>query len=276
MGLERVNGRGRRGASRRSRAARSHLEHFDDLDHLDHLPRPAFFTRIRNMPSIDLPVRRGFGETLRRDAWWVQPAVVFAFFGVHRLLDLGGVPERALHVRAVSLAVLFPGSFGDSPHAWFGPKPGWWPSFAAVLAGAADPAGPRAGSVSPATTTAAPTTRRSGPTRRPAPSASRARAIAARASFPLDLPEHPPLLPVPRAGLPRACSRYDVWKALWFADPRPGRPSSASASARLCSPLNVVLPRRLHASAATRCGIWSAASSTVSSASPVRTPATSA
>ena len=28
------------------------------------------------MSSIQLPVRRGFGETLRRDAWWVQPAIV--------------------------------------------------------------------------------------------------------------------------------------------------------------------------------------------------------
>ena len=30
------------------------------------------------MASAPLPlVRRRFGETMRRDAWWVQPAIVF-------------------------------------------------------------------------------------------------------------------------------------------------------------------------------------------------------
>ena len=28
------------------------------------------------MPPTTLPVHRGFGETFRRDAWWVQPAIV--------------------------------------------------------------------------------------------------------------------------------------------------------------------------------------------------------
>ena len=33
------------------------------------------------MDSVSVPlVRRGFGQTLRRDAWWTTPAVVFLVF----------------------------------------------------------------------------------------------------------------------------------------------------------------------------------------------------
>jgi len=74
-----------------------------------------------------LPVR-GFGETSRRDSWWVQPTAVFlgistalaymtwaAFQGEHYWL--GGY-----------LSPLYsPEIFGDSPHSLFGPRPGWWP-----------------------------------------------------------------------------------------------------------------------------------------------------
>ena len=41
---------------------------------------------------------------------------------------MGRVPERALRVRQLSVAVLFAALFGDSPTRWFGPKPGWWPA----------------------------------------------------------------------------------------------------------------------------------------------------
>ena len=46
------------------------------------------------------------------------------------LCDVGGVPERALHLRPVSVAVLLARAVGRSPHAWFGPKPDWWPALA--------------------------------------------------------------------------------------------------------------------------------------------------
>lgn len=32
------------------------------------------------LPQLELPALRGFGETTRRDAWWLQPAVVFTVF----------------------------------------------------------------------------------------------------------------------------------------------------------------------------------------------------
>ncbi len=60
--------------------------------------------------SISVPVRvvqRPFGDTARRDTWWIQPLVVFlGIDDLPRLLDVGGVPGQSLHVRSVSLTVL--------------------------------------------------------------------------------------------------------------------------------------------------------------------------
>ena len=53
------------------------------------------------MSTLTAPVRltvRRFGETGRRDAWWIQPLVVFlGLVDLPRLRDVGGVPGRALH-----------------------------------------------------------------------------------------------------------------------------------------------------------------------------------
>ena len=72
--------------------------------------------------------RRGFGDTARRDLWWVQPLAVFlglsafivyatwaAFQGVH------------YHFGPYLSPFYSPELFGESSHSWFGPKPGWWP-----------------------------------------------------------------------------------------------------------------------------------------------------
>src|SRR5208283_1700202 len=78
--------------------------------------------------------QRSFGETMRRGAWWAQPLFVFlglstflvystwaAFQGTHYWLDQNG---------ANYLSPFYsPELFGSSPHAIFGPKPGWWPSW---------------------------------------------------------------------------------------------------------------------------------------------------
>jgi hypothetical protein len=70
---------------------------------------PASATRPPAMAQAasSLAPRR-FGETSRPDAWWVQPLVIFAAaLGVCDLFHLGGVSGKALHVRAVPVAVLF-------------------------------------------------------------------------------------------------------------------------------------------------------------------------
>ena len=70
---------------------------------------------------------RSFGETMRRDAWWTQPLVVFlglstflvystwaAFQGTHYWLDQNGADYLS--------PFYSPEIFGSSPHAIFGPN----------------------------------------------------------------------------------------------------------------------------------------------------------
>ena len=61
------------------------------------------------MHQVVIPLeRRGFGETMRRDAWWGQPLLTFVVLGgVRRLRDVGGAAGQALRVRAVPLPFLF-------------------------------------------------------------------------------------------------------------------------------------------------------------------------
>ena len=60
----------------------------------------------------------------------------------------------------------------------------------------------------------------------------------------------------------------DVWKAMWFADPATGA-ARVRHRRRHARPGRQRRPaRRLHASAATRCGTWSAAAGTRSRKSP--------
>jgi len=83
---------------------------------------------------MSLPVVRSFGETSRRDLWWLQPLAVFlglstfiiystwaAFQGDNYWLDKDG---------ANYLSPFYsPEIFGPSPHHWIGPKPDWWPGW---------------------------------------------------------------------------------------------------------------------------------------------------
>jgi hypothetical protein len=71
---------------------------------------------------------RGFGRTSRRDAWWAVPLGVFV--GLSSLLGYAtwAAFQNAHYTHGPYLSPLYsPELFGDSPHAWFGPKPGWWP-----------------------------------------------------------------------------------------------------------------------------------------------------
>lgn len=76
--------------------------------------------------------KRGFGQTMRTDLWWLQPLALFmglsafvlystwaAFQGAHYYLEGTGY-----------LSPLYsPEIFGNSPHSIFGPQPAWWPAF---------------------------------------------------------------------------------------------------------------------------------------------------
>jgi hypothetical protein len=86
------------------------------------------------MASVNLPVRRTFGETMRRGAWWLTSVLTFlglmafvvystwaAFQGEHYFYAGGG---------AHYLSPFYsPEIFGASPHAMFGVKPVWIPDW---------------------------------------------------------------------------------------------------------------------------------------------------
>ncbi len=74
--------------------------------------------------------RRRFGETMRRDAWWVQPLVVFLILSAFLVYATWAAFQNAHYEYGPYLSPFYsPVLFGDSAHAWFGPKPGWWPGF---------------------------------------------------------------------------------------------------------------------------------------------------
>ena len=190
--------------------------------------------------------RRSFGETMRPDLWWTQPLLVFlGLINVHRLFDVGGVSGYTLLLRQLRLAVLFAGTVRR-----FAAQLVRTEARRGGLAGLSFRRrssffGRRADFGSPVIIIAEPITRRSGPTRRRAPSASRARPISAS---------------VPSRSSCRTCIAiffiwrclfililaYDVWKALWFADPATGKNSFGIGVGTIVLAINVVLAGRLY------------------------------
>lgn len=72
--------------------------------------------------------RRGWGETMRRDAWWIQPVVVFVILTSFVAYATWAAFQNAHYEYGNYLSPFYsPLLLGDSPNAWFGPKPGWWP-----------------------------------------------------------------------------------------------------------------------------------------------------
>ena len=78
-----------------------------------------------------IPVRivpRRFGETERRDWWWIDAMLVVAVFGGFVVYATWAAFQNAHYTYGPYLSPFYsPELFGDSPHAWFGPKPEWWP-----------------------------------------------------------------------------------------------------------------------------------------------------
>jgi hypothetical protein len=74
-------------------------------------------------------VPRGFGETERRDAWLIDAILVVAVFGGFVIYATWAAFQNAHYTYGPYLSPFYsPELFGDSPHAWLGPKPAWWPA----------------------------------------------------------------------------------------------------------------------------------------------------
>jgi hypothetical protein len=82
------------------------------------------------MAHAPLPLlHRGFGETKRRDAWWLQPLVVFLILGGFVAYATWAAFQNAHYTYGPYLSPFYsPEIYGDPRTAWFGAKPGWWPS----------------------------------------------------------------------------------------------------------------------------------------------------
>ena len=90
------------------------------------------------MPQAAWPLQqRGFGETARRDAWWVQPVLVFLGFSAFIVYSTWAAFQGNHYEFGPYLSPFYsPLIYGDGPHAWLGPKPAWWPAtlpFSAAL-----------------------------------------------------------------------------------------------------------------------------------------------
>jgi len=74
-------------------------------------------------------VTRGFGETQRRDTWYWEPVLVFVVLGSFVVYATWAAFQNAHYEFGPYLSPFYaPVVFGDSAHAWFGPKPAWWPA----------------------------------------------------------------------------------------------------------------------------------------------------
>ncbi|MBM3735518.1 MAG: succinate dehydrogenase [Acidobacteria bacterium] len=85
------------------------------------------------MPSIDVPVRNGgFGQTSRRDNWWLAPLLTFIGLGAFVLYANVRVFQGDHYHFGPYLSPFYsPEIVGPSPHAWFqvAARPAWWPGF---------------------------------------------------------------------------------------------------------------------------------------------------
>ncbi len=72
--------------------------------------------------------RRSFGQTMRADVWWTQPLLVFCGLSIFIVYSTWAAFQGAHYHFGNYISPFYsPELFGDSPHSWLGPKPGWWP-----------------------------------------------------------------------------------------------------------------------------------------------------
>jgi hypothetical protein len=83
---------------------------------------------MATIPVVVAP--RGFGRTARRDAWWATPGAVFVVLSAFIIYATWAAFQNGYYTFGPYLSPFYsPELFGDSPHAWFGPRPAAWPSW---------------------------------------------------------------------------------------------------------------------------------------------------
>ena len=184
--------------------------------------------------------QRAFGETKRKDAWWVQPLVVFLGLSAFLVYSTWAAFQGEHYTSGNYLSPFYsPEIFGSSHHSLLGPKPGWWPTwlpFSPALLILWAPAGFRVTCYyyrgayykafwadPPACTVGEPR-----------------KGYRGENSFPLIIQNVHRYFLYLALGFIVILS-YDVWRALWFIDPATGEESFGLGVGTLVLATNVVL-----------------------------------
>ena len=185
--------------------------------------------------------RRGFGETLRRDAWWVYPLVVLILLGAFLVYATWAALQNAHYEFGPYLSPFYsPLLFADSPHAWItGGRPGWlpaWIPFSPALLILPAPAGFRLtcyyyrGAYYKAFWADPPNCAVGEPRKE----------YRGESAFPLIIMNiHRYLLYIALAFL--LILSHDVWKALWFTNPATGSTQFGVGIGTVVLAVNVIL-----------------------------------
>ncbi len=87
------------------------------------------------MPGIPLPLKqRSFGETSRRDLWWLQPLLVFLGLSAFVVYSTWAALQGAHYTYGPYLSPFYSPELFSPPghhtgHAWFGELPQGWPNW---------------------------------------------------------------------------------------------------------------------------------------------------
>src|SRR5712671_3115640 len=191
------------------------------------------------MAQVDVPlVRSQFAQTSRVDRWWVQPLVVFLGFSGFIVYSTWAALQGQHYRFGPYLSPMYsPELFGDPLHAWFGIRPEWMPAWvtAAMLILWA-PGGFRVtcyyyrGAYYKAFWADPPSCTVGEPRK----------TYLGERSFPLIMQNvHRYFLYVALVFL--CFLVHDVWKAMWFVDPRTSRETFGIGLGTIVLAVNVVL-----------------------------------
>jgi hypothetical protein len=85
---------------------------------------------MRTMPEIDVPLRRlRFGETARRDAWWLPQAASFTILLAFIVYATWAAFQGAYYSYGPDLSPFYSPLLFGGQEAWFGAFPSWVPRF---------------------------------------------------------------------------------------------------------------------------------------------------
>jgi hypothetical protein len=79
--------------------------------------------------SLPLP-QRSFGETRRKDLWWITPPAVFLGFSAFIVYSTWAAFQGVHYRFGPYLSPFYSPELFGSADSWFGPKPHWWPTWA--------------------------------------------------------------------------------------------------------------------------------------------------